>query len=71
MASITSIGIGSGIDLENMVDQLISAERDPKELQLNLKESVTQGSISALGNLKGTLAAFQDSLAKSRFLYFR
>lgn len=64
MASITSIGIGSGIDLENMVDQLISAERDPKELQLNLKESVTQGSISALGNLKGTLAAFQDSLAK-------
>lgn len=63
MASITSIGVGSGIDLEGLVDQLISAERDPQELRLNLQESVTQGSISAIGNLKSTLAAFQDSLA--------
>jgi flagellar hook-associated protein 2 len=63
MASITSIGVGSGIDLEGLVEKLISAERDPQTQRLDLKESVTQGSISALGNLKGTLAAFQDSLA--------
>ena len=63
MASITSIGVGSGIDLEGLVDQLITAEREPQELRLNLRESVTQGSVSALGNLKSTLAAFQDSLA--------
>ena len=63
MASITSIGTGSGIDLEGLVTKLISAEREPQEVRLNLKETLTQGSISALGNLKGTLSAFQDALA--------
>jgi flagellar hook-associated protein 2 len=63
MASVTSIGVGSGIDLEGLVEQLINAEREPQEVRLNLKETVTQASISAFGNLKSTLAAFQSSLA--------
>ena len=29
MASITSIGIGSGLDIETMITQLIAAERTP------------------------------------------
>lgn len=60
--AITSIGIGSGIDLEGLVTDLIAAEREPQELRLNLKETLATASISALGSLKGTVSAFQASL---------
>ncbi|MEH6910735.1 MAG: flagellar filament capping protein FliD [Oceanicoccus sp.] len=60
--AITSIGVGSGIDLEGLVTDLIAAEREPQEIRLNLKETLATASISALGNLKSTVSAFQTSL---------
>lgn len=60
--AISSIGVGSGIDLETLVTDLVAAEREPKELSLNLKETLANASISALGGLKSTVSAFQDSL---------
>jgi len=63
MASITSIGVGSGLDLENLVSQIVAAERDPVTNSLNLKEANVQADISAFGTLKSTLSNFQSSLA--------
>ncbi|MEE8058016.1 MAG: flagellar filament capping protein FliD [Pseudomonadales bacterium] len=63
MASITSLGVGSGLDLESLITNLLTAERAPTESRLNLDEAKTQASISAYGSLKSTLVAFQDSLS--------
>lgn len=63
MASISSIGVGSGLDLEGLVTDILKAERAPQETRLNQREGLLQASISALGSLKSTLADFQDSLA--------
>ena len=62
MASITSVGVGSGIDLEALLDQIIAAERDPVENQLSLRAAEIEASISALGGLSSTMAGFQDAL---------
>jgi len=60
---ITAIGTGSGIDLETLVTDLIAAEREPREISLNLKETVANAKFSSLGNLKSNVSEFRDSLA--------
>ena len=39
MASISSIGVGSGLDLENLVSQIIASEREPVERRLELRQA--------------------------------
>ena len=63
MAGITSLGVGSGLDLENLVSNLIEAERTPALNRLNLQEARTQASISAYGSLKSSLSEFQTIIA--------
>ncbi|POP51851.1 flagellar filament capping protein FliD [Zhongshania marina] len=63
MASITASGIGSGLDINNIVSQLVSAERAPTENRLNSKESLIQARLSAFGSLKSALTNFQSSLS--------
>ena len=36
--TIQSLGVGSGLALDDLVTQLLSAEREPKEKRLNDKE---------------------------------
>ena len=36
--SIQSLGVGSGLDLESLVGQLLEAERAPKQARLDKKE---------------------------------
>ncbi len=62
MASITSVGVGSGLELEDLITNILTAERAPTETRLNIQETETQASVSAFGSLKSTLAAFQSSL---------
>ena len=62
MAAITSVGVGSGLDLESLLTNIITAEKAPTETLLNIKEAEIQASISAFGSLKSTLSAFQSSL---------
>ena len=60
MASISSLGIGSGLDLNGLLDQLQDAERgklEPIEQQLETQQT----KISAYGQLQSALSAFQDS----------
>lgn len=62
MAGISSLGAGSGIFSADLVDQLVSAERQPVELRLSRRESEAQTKISAFGALKGALEALQKPL---------
>lgn len=62
MASISSLGIGSGLDLNSILSQLVEAERGPATQRLDLKEAETQASISAYGSLKSSLSEFQTTL---------
>ena len=63
MASIKASGIGSGLDINSIVSQLVSAERAPTENRLNSKESLIQARLSAFGSLKSALTNFQSSLS--------
>lgn len=64
MASITSSGIGSGLDIANLVQQLVAAERQPRELRIARLEARAQSQLSAFGSLKSALSAFNDQLQK-------
>ena len=72
MATITSTGIGSGLDVTGIVQQLVAAEAAPVETRIGLQEAREQAKLSALGSLKSALVEFRDLLenmmAPERFL---
>lgn len=63
MASISTAGIGSGIDIPGLVGNLIEAERTPAENRFDKQEVDLQAKVSAYGSLKSALSSFQDSLS--------
>jgi flagellar hook-associated protein 2 len=68
MASITSPGIGSGLDIAGIVQQLVAAERAPAESRIARQEAQAQAELSALGTLKSALSGFLDALDAMRDL---
>ena len=62
MASITSAGIGSGLDVVGIVQQLVAAEAAPVETRIGQQEARTVSKLSAFGSLKSALADFRDKL---------
>lgn len=60
MASVSSLGIGSGIDLNSVVSQLMAVERQPLD-NLTQKKSDLTNQISAYGQVKSALSAFQSA----------
>lgn len=60
--AITAGGIGSGLDIDSLVSQLVAAEGQPAISRLNRKEASLQGDLSAYGSLKSALNAFLDSV---------
>ncbi|WP_083007166.1 flagellar filament capping protein FliD [Halomonas sp. GT] len=61
MATITSLGVGSGLDLNGLVDQLRTAERQ-KLIPITQQKNQQQTKISAFGRLQSALGRFQDSV---------
>lgn len=61
MASITSSGIGSGLDVNGLVSQLVALERRPVAV-LDQKEAQYQAKLSAYGSLKSAISSFQTSM---------
>ena len=59
--AITAAGAGSGLDIENIVSQLMTLERRPLVL-LQGKTSDTQAQISSYGTLKSAISTFQDAM---------
>jgi len=60
--ALQATGLGSGLDINALVEQLVTAERQPASNRLNLQEARTNAELSALGKLKSALSSFQDSL---------
>ncbi|MCW8909027.1 MAG: flagellar filament capping protein FliD [Gammaproteobacteria bacterium] len=64
MASLSAAGIGSGLDVNSLLQQIVDAERGPKESQFTLKEARLQAELSAYGSLKGAVSTFQLAASK-------
>jgi flagellar hook-associated protein 2 len=60
MASISSIGIGSGLDIESMITQLVAVERAPVT-KLQTEASSLQTKLSTYGKLQSSMAALRDA----------
>ncbi|PND36012.1 flagellar hook protein [Paucibacter aquatile] len=63
MASITSAGIGSGLDIESLITKLVSVERKP----IATLKTATDGlktQLSAYGKVQSSLSALRDAAAK-------
>lgn len=63
MASISALGVGSGLDLTGLLDQLRAAERQ-KLQPIVAQRTQEQAKISAYGRLQSALNKFQDATAK-------
>ncbi len=63
MAHISSPGLGSGIDINSIVSQLVEARRAPQVQRLDLREAELQARLSAYGSLKGAVSTLRDALA--------
>ena len=64
--SIQSLGVGSGLDLEALVSQLLEAERAPKQERLDSQEESYDAEISSIGTLKSKMKEFLDSVDELR-----
>lgn len=62
MASISSLGVGSGLDLESIVTQLTDLQRTQKKKPVENKKTLKEAEVSGLSSLKSTLTSFQDVL---------
>jgi len=63
MASITSAGIGSGLDINGLVTQLIDAEAEAPTARLNSRQSDLELRLSAYGQLNSGLSSLASSLS--------
>lgn len=59
MATISSAGIGSGLDVNTIVSQLVALEKTPLKV-LTLKATNLQSQISAFGEIQSQFAALTD-----------
>jgi len=62
---ITATGIGSGLDVESLVSQLVLSDVQPTENRINSSEARYQAELTAFGSLKSALSAFQSIVASS------
>ena len=63
---LTASGLGSGLDINGLVTQLVASERTISDIQLNRETDRISSKFSALGSLKGSISSFQASLSGLR-----
>lgn len=61
--SVSSIGIGSGIDVESIISQLTALEKQPLTT-LQTKASTIQARVSLVGQIKSQVAALSSAASK-------
>ncbi len=62
MASLSSPGIGSGLDVAGIVSQLVAAERAPTQTRIDRREAEALAKLSAFGTVQGAVGAFRSTL---------
>lgn len=63
-SSITSSGLGSGLDVDAIVTKLIAADRSAQDTRLDTNKAKAEVQISALGTLKSAMSTLQNALTK-------
>lgn len=66
MTGISSLGIGSGLDLNTLVQGLVSAERAPVQNRLDRSQGKAQTELSAVGGLAAVVAGLQTAVGGLR-----
>lgn len=62
--SLSSPGVGSGLDVKAIVDAYVKAETAPLQAKHDIKLKMVNTELSAIGQLKSTLSNLQTSLNK-------
>jgi flagellar hook-associated protein 2 len=62
MAGLSSAGLGSGLEINSLVSQLVTAEKATKQGQITRAQTSTVTTISALASLKGAMSTFNTAL---------
>jgi flagellar hook-associated protein 2 len=62
MSTISSTGIGSGLDIDSLVSKLVAAERSSGQTRIDTKKGKLTEQFSAMAQLMGGMSAFQASL---------
>lgn len=60
---LSSSGIGSGLDVNSLVSQLVAAEKAPRQKQITRAQTDTVTSLTAISQFKGALSAFNSALS--------
>ncbi|PYG03855.1 MULTISPECIES: flagellar filament capping protein FliD [unclassified Thioalkalivibrio] len=61
--AISSLGVGSGLDLNQIVGDLVNAQRAPREERLNEREERIEAEISAYGSLSSSMDGIGSALS--------
>lgn len=64
MGIVSSVGLGSGIDIQTLVSQLVTAEGQPAFNAISRQQSAANTRLSGLGSLKSALSEFQTAVSK-------
>ena len=62
MGTIFSSGVGSGLDVAGLVNQLVAAEGGPASNRLDREEATLQSELSAFGSLRSSLDELRTAL---------
>ncbi len=60
---LTSMGVGSGIDVGSLVDKLVAAKKAPQQNQITNASNSASTQLSALGQISAALSALQSAMA--------
>ncbi|SPO67826.1 flagellar filament capping protein FliD [Pseudomonas sp. JV241A] len=61
---LPSIGLGSGVDINKIVDVLVKADTDPKANQIKRQTANNTAMLSGVASLKSALAEYQAAMKK-------
>lgn len=60
---LTSMGVGSGIDVDSLVTNLVNARKAPQQNQITSQAASANTQLSALGQTSAALSALQSAMA--------
>ncbi|MEY2115975.1 MULTISPECIES: flagellar filament capping protein FliD [Rhodanobacter] len=60
---LTSLGVGSGLDVATLVSQLVAAKKAPQQNQITSQTNTANTQLSALGQVSAALSALQSAMA--------
>jgi len=61
-AILSALGTGSGIDVNNLVDQLSAAQKAPQQDLIDQRQAANTAKVSALGNMSSAIDSFASAL---------